>query len=171
MVSRSLVAVALLVFACPPVHADQYQDAIAKAFPGFHIMSRSEFHPEIQKKVKSNPALITGRFNNDDLDDFAAIIRNDVKKQSSSGKTLYDGKFVVCHGSRPQGYACQQTGTRVVYQDLELYLERVPPGFTCPMPNGKRIKVKTDGIGTQDYLGMGSVKMYIQGMYYDCSED
>lgn len=173
MTSRAFVATAWLVLACPLARADQYQDAVTKAFPGFQIMDRSEFHSEIQKKVKSNPALITGRFNNDDLEDFAAIIRSNVKKQFSSGKPYYDGKFVVCHGLRTQGYACQELGTRAVYQGLELYLHSVAPGFSCLQPDGKRIKAKTDGIGTTMIpSSAGSIQMYMPGgMYYDCSED
>ena len=167
---RCLVVLTWLLCACSPARADQYQDAIAKAFQGFHILSRSEFDPEIQKEVKGNPALITGRFNDDDLEDFAAIIRSDVKKLSS-GKTYYDGKFVVCHAGN-NGYKCQSLGTRAVYQGLELYLHRVGPGVSCLLPNGKRIKTRRDAIGTTMVPSLaGSVQMYMpDGTYYECAE-
>lgn len=41
----------------------EYQSAITKAFPGFQILSRSEFDPEIQETVKTNIALVSGLFN------------------------------------------------------------------------------------------------------------
>lgn len=172
MARISIATLASLLFACPFAHADQYQDAIAKAFPGFQIMSRSEFHAEVQKNVKTNPALITGQFNNDDLEDFAAIIRSGVKQQAAPGKTRYDGKSVVCHGLPLKGYDCQVLGTMDIYPDLDFYLKRVPPGFSCLLPNGKRIKAKKDGVGTTDILSFGGVKMYMpDGTYYECSED
>ena len=54
-----------------PALADEYQDAISKAFPGFRILAPSEINldkdldPKIYNKVKDRPELIVGRFNSD----------------------------------------------------------------------------------------------------------
>jgi len=111
-----------------PAHADEYQDAIAKAFPGFRIMSRTEFTKEIRKAVKGNPGLITGRFNDDELMDFAAIIRDDSKQRTHLGAEYYRGMFVVCHAMDKQRYACQMLGQRAIDLPFFLYLYRVEPG-------------------------------------------
>ncbi len=78
----------LLIFCMPslaPARADEYQEAITKVFPGFQILSRSEFTEEIQKSVKTHPALVTGRFNDDDVPDFAAIIRAKAIQRGQQG--------------------------------------------------------------------------------------
>ncbi len=136
-------------------------------------MTRSEFHPEIRKTVKSNPALIIGRFNNDEVKDFAAIIRSNAREEpSQSGKPHYRGKFVVCHGLGKSGYDCEELGTRAVYGDLELYLYRVGPGFTCVDANRKKIKARRDAIGTLTvYSNASSVDVYVDGTYSTCSSD
>src|SRR5882672_7949473 len=97
------------VMACTTgVLADEYQDQIAKAFPGFEILTRSDFTEEIQQTVKTNPALVKGRFNSDLLEDFAAIILDRSKQygQPGAGK-YYLGKHVVCHGAGKGRYQCQ----------------------------------------------------------------
>jgi hypothetical protein len=135
-------------------------------------MTRSEFHPEIREAVKDNPALITGHFNNDAVMDFAAIIRSNVKETFPSGKAYYGGKFVVCHGLGKSGYSCQELGTRAVYQDLELYLYRVGPGFTCIDASDRKIKTRRDAIGTAMVpSNVSSVDIYVDGMYSRCASD
>lgn len=111
-----------------PAQADEYQDAIAKAFPGFKIMSRTEFTREIQKAVKGNPALITGRFNDDELIDFAAIIRDGSKQRTHLGDEYYRGMYVVCHALDKTRYACQTLGTRAISPPHEWYLYLVESG-------------------------------------------
>lgn len=156
---------------CSVARADEYQDAIAKAFPGFQIMSRSEFDPQVRKEVKGNPGLITGHFNDDELEDFAAIIRSNVKQKFPSGKDHYSGKFVVCHRLPKRGYSCEVLGTRIVDQDLDLYLHRVPPGFSCPEDGGRKSRsvTKRDAIG---FAAVGSnpasVHIYTRGTYVTC---
>lgn len=160
-----------LFCACSVARADEYQDAIAKAFPGFQIMSRSEFHPQVRKEVKGNPGLITGRFNDDELEDFAAIIRSNVRQKFPSGKDYYDGKFVVCHRLPKSGYSCQELGTRAVYQDMDLYLHRVPPGFSCPEEGGRKSRrvTKRDAIGVAAVASNpASVDIYTDGYYVTC---
>ena len=156
--------------ALAPARADVYQDAITKAFPGFQILSRSEFLPEVQKEVKGNPGLVTGRFNDDDLEDFAAIIRSDVKKRFASEYDYYDGKTVVRHRLPTSGYACQTLGTRSITLPNELYLYRVEPGFECPdIGDGRSITTKRDAIGSDLMPSKGgSVRMYIDGRYFTC---
>ena len=168
----------LLIFCMPslaPARADEYQDAITKAFPGFQILSRAEFDPEIQKTVKGNPGLITGRFNDDELEDFAAIIRSDVKQKSPSGKDYYHGKFVVCHALDKQRYTCQVLGTRAISLPNELYLYRVGPGFNCHNDDGTEsdITVKRDAIGTAMVpSNAASVDIYMpDGTYFNCAGD
>jgi hypothetical protein len=166
------IGLAGLFCMCSAARADEYQNAIAKAFPGFQIMTRSEFHAEIRKTVEGNPALIIGRFNNDEVKDFAAIIRSNATEPSQSGKAHYRGKFVVCHGLGKSGYACQELGTRAVYGNLELYLYRVGPGFACVDADGKRIKTKRDAIGTVMVPSYASsVDVYADGTYSTCSSD
>ena len=87
--------------------ADQYQDQIDRFFPGFQILDRTEFWKFINdKNLKRHPGLITGKFNDDDLEDFAAIIRSKTKKQRGSYE-YYDGKIVICNGTPKGGFQCQ----------------------------------------------------------------
>lgn len=159
-----------------PADADKYQDAVAKAFPGFHILTRSEFDPEIQKMVEGNPALITGRFNDDDLEDFAALIRGDVKRKSRSGKDYYRGMEVVCHAGDEQRYACQTLGQGSFFLPLKEYLHRVGPGnIRCSKDDGTEtdVKVKRDAIGSS-MVGTngGAVQIYTtNGTYLRCTWD
>jgi hypothetical protein len=155
--------------------ADKYQDAIMKAFPGFQILSRSEFRAEIQKDVKGNPGLITGRFNNDDLEDFAAIIRDNSKQKTPFGAEYYRGMIVVCHAADTQRYTCQVLGTRAISLPNELYLYRVGPGFNCRNDDGTEsgITVKRDAIGTAMVpSNAASVDIYMpDGKYFNCAGD
>ena len=87
--------------------ADEYQEHIDKSFPGFQILDRSEFWKFIRDmNMKEHPGLITGTFNDDDLEDFAAIIRRKTKKQRGSYE-YYDGKIVICNGTPKGGFQCQ----------------------------------------------------------------
>jgi len=177
--SRSLLLVLLgMFYLCftSQVEADEYQDAIAKAFPGFHILSRSEFDREIQKTVKGNPGLITGRFNDDELEDFAALIRDDVKRKSRSGKDYYRGMEVVCQAVGKQQYACQTLGQGSFFLPLKEYLHRVGPGeIHCSKDDGTEsdIKVKRDAIGSS-MVGTngGAIEIFApDGKYVRCTWD
>jgi len=156
-----------------PAQADEYQDAIAKAFPGFRIMSRTEFTKEIQKAVKGNPALITGRFNDDELVDFAAIIREDVKRKTHLGDEYYRGMFVVCHATNEQRYACQILGQSAIELPFFLYFYRVEPGkVVCRDANNKKFEqtIKRNAIGTAE-IDRGSISVEIHqpdGSYLNC---
>lgn len=162
-----------------PAHADEYRDAITKAFPGFKIMSRAEFTKEIQKDVKSNPALITGRFNDDELVDFAAWIRSESKQKSElvGGRDYYRGMTVVCHATDKARYACQVLGTRAIFPDHEWFLYLVEPGrLRCYDNHDKKIDkvIKRNAIGTATLEeGLGQVPVVVEiyqpdGSYLRC---
>ena len=153
-----------------PALADEYQDAIAKAFPGFKILSRTEFTKEIQKAVKGNLALITGRFNDDDLMDFAAIIRDDSKQKTHLGGEYYRGMFVVCHATDKQRYACQILGQRAIFFPHHIYLVRVAPGKVGCYDHGKKIprEVKRNAIGTESNNVAGAWIHQPDGSYFNC---
>ena len=155
-----------------PAHADEYQDAIAKAFPGFRIMSRTEFTKEIQKTVKGNPALITGRFNDDELVDFAAILRDDSKQKTHLGAEYYRGMFVVCHAEHKGGYACQVLGQGgAISIPHHAYLTRAEPGTVgCYDDHDKKVPhvVKRNAIGMET-ANTASVRIHQpDGSYFNC---
>jgi len=122
--------------------ADKYQDAVAKAFPGYQILSRSEFSQKIQEAVKSNPGLITGRFNDDELEDFAALIRSEVGQKGHSGE-YYRGMIVVCHALDEERHTCQALTRMPIFLPYALHLNRVGPGLVgCIEDDDKKTKVK-----------------------------
>jgi hypothetical protein len=154
-----------------PALADEYQDAIAKAFPGFKILSRTEFKKEIQKTVKSNPGLITGRFNDDELIDFAAIIRDDSKQKTPFGAEYYRGMSVVCHAEDKGSYACQMLGQGAIFFPHHVYLARAEPGTVgCYDEYGKKVRriVKRNAIGVERD-NSASVRIHQpDGSYFNC---
>ncbi len=147
--------------------ADKYQDAVAKAFPGFQILSRSEFSQKIQEAVKGNPGLITGRFNDDELEDFAAIIRNDVKQKAPT-RDYYRGMIVVCHALDKERHTCQALTEIPIFLPYEAYLNRVGPGNVgCFEGDGKKtkVKIKRDAVGIETG-NTASVSIYQPGGSY-----
>lgn len=172
MAFRRTAFTVLLISLVVPAHADEYQDAITKAFPGFKIMSRAEFTKEIQKAVKGNPALITGRFNDDELVDFAAIIRTETKQKGHLGAEYYRGMFVVCHAEDKGGYACQILGQRAIFFPHHIYLVRAEPGTVgCYDDHGKKVPrvVKRNAIGTESSNVAGAWIHQPDGSYFDCT--
>ena len=170
---RSVVPVLLCVSwsVVAPAQADEYQDAITKAFPGLKILSRAEFTKEIQKAVKGNPALISGRFNDDELMDFASIIRDDSKQKTHLGGEYYRGMFVVCHATDKQRYACQILGQSAISFPHHIYLVRVEPGTVgCYDNHGKKIPrvVKRNAIGTESENVAGAWIHQPDGSYFNC---
>ena len=131
-----------------PANADEYQDAIAKAFPGFKIMSQTEFTKDIQKAVKGNPALITGLFNDDELVDFAAMIREESRRKGDLGGEYYRGMTVVCHASDKGRYACQMLSTRGIFSAHRWFLRLVGPGKLDCYNEKIEKPVKRNAIGT-----------------------
>jgi len=104
-------------------------------------LSRSEFSQEIQEAVKGNPDLITGRYNEDELEDFAAIIRNDVKKKARTAE-YYRGMVAVCHALDKERHTCQALTEIPIFLPYKLYVNRVGPAsprfkyfWKCIMPS------------------------------------
>jgi len=140
-VSRFGIAT-LLVGLVFPALADEYQDAVGKAFPDFQILKPSEIrldsdmNREIYNQVKDHPGLVTGRLNSDDLTDFAALIRGSVRKQyvlNDRAKTVmhyYDGYLVVCFGLGASQYKCEKlnAGPMKIGIPHSEYLLKLPPG-------------------------------------------
>jgi hypothetical protein len=129
---------------CPAL-ADEYQDAVGKAFPGFQILGRSEIKldksriedPKIYDQVKDHPGLVVGRFNSDKLTDFAALIRGsrlihipENRADMVWSEDYYEGYLVVCLGRAPGGYECTKLKTdpmRIRKPHLG-FLTRISPG-------------------------------------------
>lgn len=124
--------------------ADEYQDAVSKAFPGFHILGpaeigldKDEMDRDVYAQVKDRPGLIVGRFNSDALADFAALIRGsklmhipEDKANRVTALDYYQGYLVVCLGRAQGGYGCTKMKTdpmRILKPHHE-YLMKIPPG-------------------------------------------
>jgi hypothetical protein len=153
--------------------ADKYQDAVAKEFPGYQILSRSEFDQEIQEAVKGNPGLITGRFNDDELEDFAAIIRNDVKEKARTGE-YYRGMVVVCHALDKERHTCETLTVIPIFLPYGLYLNRVGPRKVrgCLEGRGKEtdVTIKRDAVGFRTLHTTAGAYIYQpSGSYVHCT--
>jgi hypothetical protein len=112
----------LLAMATGHALADQYQDAIEKAFPGFRILGpsdialdRSNTRADILAQVKDRPGLVVGKFNADDFSDFAALIRGAARKtlpadalSKRPARDYFDGYLVVCYGAASRRYDCHK---------------------------------------------------------------
>ena len=101
----------------------EYQAAISKAFPGFQILSPSEISldkdemgAELYNTVKDSPGLIVGKFNDDNIQDFVALIRSSTTKTSSwtpTGKVIekydvYAVNLAVCYGLGDAKFDCKK---------------------------------------------------------------
>ena len=126
-----------------PALADEYQDAISKAFPRFQILGRAEIKldkdldPKIYNKVKDRPELIVGRFNSDQVMDFAALIRisrlshvPEDKANRVRADDYYEGYVVVCLGRAQGGYDCTklETDPLRIHLPYDGFLEKFSPG-------------------------------------------
>ena len=180
MKQHIVVAVTLsLLVSVSAVHADVYQDQITKSFPGFVIMGYTEFDPDIRKNLDSNPAFVTGSFNQDEFDDFAALLRDTVKKHYIAGERsydYYDTRLVVCHGSSKKKYSCTILFNGVTVPPEYHYLIKHPPGRTkCRSSRGDPVETKTEFIGWFSAkawaTGTGETQYVYQpeGSYLKCS--
>jgi hypothetical protein len=101
----------------------EYQIAISKAFPGYRILlpseiilDKEEMGDELYNKVKDSPSLIVGKFNDDNIEDFAALIRNSISHTNigtMEGKVIskydfYGGHLVVCYGLDVGQFDCKK---------------------------------------------------------------
>lgn len=161
--------------------ADIFQDQIARFFPGFVIMSPYEFKPDIQKNLHANPAFIIGKFNDDDIEDFAALIRGQTRRRYVTAKGSYDYfdlKLVVCHGSDGRRYTCKELlATVTVLPEFHYLMKHVPGQIDCNSKESKESHINTDSIDWKSSLGWVSGTRYVRyfykrdGSYSHCSID
>ena len=136
-------------FKLPTNLPSEYQSAISKAFPGYQILSPSEIFldkeeigDELYNKVKGSPGLIVGNFNGDNIQDFAALIRNLVKQTNigtMGGKIIsryhfYGGHLVVCYGLGGGKFDCKILPGIVdeVHLPFNFALNKTGPGkYSC----------------------------------------
>lgn len=132
----------------------EYQSAISKAFPGYQILSPSEISldkdamgPVLYNKVKDSPGLIVGKFNDDNIEDFAALIKSSTIRRSTkvSNIATYEDKvfaqhdihgahLVVCYGLGDRKFDCEIiTGVfEGVHPPSEYALNNTGPGkYLC----------------------------------------
>lgn len=180
MTPRVLALVAWLLPV--PALADRYDDAVSAAFPGFHILERSEIAlredqtaRELYARVKDRPGLTVGDFNADGRLDFAALIRGETKKRDQF--EYYDGYLIACYGLAGGKFDCvaMTPRPRQIHLPFEFFVATVAPGeYTCfgsrthdtqdPRPRDEKdeetLTIKQDAIGYFRTMGNGDV-MYV----------
>lgn len=134
----------LLAVLLSPALADEYQDAVSKAFPGFQILgpseiklNKAEMNPKTYEQVKDHPGLVMGKINSDDITDFAALIRADKRKtyiHKDRDKIVakfdyYDGYLVVCYGLGSGKYKCEKLNASPMYirEPHSDFVGKIPP--------------------------------------------
>ena len=128
-----------------------FEENIHRKFPDHQILAKSEFKKTPALVVQ--PGLVTGQFNEDRFEDFAAMIRSPNMKIYGEGRSSYkyfDGKVVVCHVMREKSFQCRILSEVSVLRHQESYLVLVKPQKTlCLGDNGKKemVIVKADAIG------------------------
>lgn len=144
LVTLAPAAILLIGFLTPAL-ADEYQDAISKAFPGFQILGRSEIKldkdriedPKIYDQVKDHPGLVVGRINSDNVMDFAALIRGSIRKTRPADRSskrpamdYYDGYLVVCYGLGAGQYKCEKLDANPLRMGIptDYFLTKISPG-------------------------------------------
>ncbi|MEW6331714.1 MAG: hypothetical protein AB1560_09665 [Pseudomonadota bacterium] len=144
-----------------PAPADLFQDQIGKSFPGFVIMHPAEFDSDVRDNLESNPAFLVGYFNQDDFEDFAALIRTTTARRYVTQRLLsdyYEIRLVVCHGMGGKKYRCKELLADVTIPPEYRYLTKHPPGKTeCRSGDGGYIQAKTD------FIGWASTKSWATG--------
>ena len=171
----------LLLMMAYPACADSFQDQVTRHFPGFVIMGYTDFDPDIRKNLDSNPGFITGYFDPDKFEDFAALLRGTVKKNSIVSERVYDyydTRLVVCHGSGKKKYVCTILFSSVMVPPEYHYLVKYPPGSTlCWSSRGDPVEAKTEFIGWRSTkawaTGSGETQYVHQpdGSYLKCGAD
>jgi hypothetical protein len=158
------------------VLTEPYEAHIAKAYPGARLLARSDFQSWILRDFKQgHPGLRTGRFNDDELEDFAAMIRPD-----STGGIRYEA--VVCHALPQGGYdGCQQLGKggNARAGTVRFYLTAYGPRkVVCLEPVvgrygadlvEKPIELKTYAIGYETDVAAGLYMYQPDGSYAECT--
>jgi hypothetical protein len=152
---------------------EPYAAHIAKAYPGFQLVEQNQFQSWVTRHYVSrrNPGLITGRFNDDDLEDFAAIIHSHDMVRETQGDIEYEFylmRTVVCHGRPQGGYdECQQLSgdSRVGKGKSRFFLIPYARGSVECLDSvagrygdhlePKTIEIETDGIGEETDVAAG----------------
>jgi hypothetical protein len=138
------------------IAADAYQRVVDEVAPGYRILGSKdmlqdeaalrEFLPadEIAKRKKRrSPGLVVGRFNDDGLLDFAALVVNrSIKGEGPDRKGHFAARLVICLGTNAsQQYRCEVLPTlygnyiRLPYwADLELL--KIKGEIQCGAPGG-----------------------------------
>lgn len=175
----TLFLLPVLMMACP-VHADFFQDQIAKSFPGFVIMKHAEFNSDVHDNLESSPAFLTGHFNHDDFEDFAALIRATATKRYVTRQLMsnyHETRLVACHRSARKKYSCTLLLTGVTMAPEYRYLVKRSPGRTnCRSEDGEYIQAEADFIGwasTKSWAtGTGETQFIYQpdGSYRRCGD-
>lgn len=150
----------VLLTGCPAC-ADVFQDQISKSFPGYMIMDYTEFDTDILKNLDSNPAFVTGNFNYDGYEDFAALIRGKTSQRYIAGERSYDyyeTRLVACHGLGHGRYYCAALSSGVTIIPEYHYLVKHPPGkLNCRSPAGDPVEAETE------FIGWASAKSWATG--------
>lgn len=158
---------------------EPYAAHIAKAYPGARVLERGDFQSWIQGAFKKAgpPALATGRFNDDELEDFAVMFRpdpaNDIEYQT-----------VVCHALPQGGYdGCEQlSGGLAAKGTVRFYLIAHSGKAVCLASVGgldgaggdllaeRTIVLQTDGIGLEtDVAASLFIYQPDDGSYWRCT--
>lgn len=91
--------------------SDDVTNTLNDYYPDYQLVEPALFFSEIIKDHKGeNPALVIGRFNDDDVDDFVALLRSrelKIGQIKQPSREYFDGKLVVCHGGIDARYNCQ----------------------------------------------------------------
>ncbi len=184
---RLLVVLAWLWVLTGSAAADQYDDAISEAFPGHRIVQPSErwlpkeeMDPEDYEKARNAPAVIVGRFNHDQYEDFAAYTLDPASKRRPHGLSesfgAYSGGLAVCFGREGGRYRCQRIQPEGVLIPHPWYLERIPPREQrCPAEPSDRstIRLTSDALGVWPMLGTAGRVLIFQpdDSILECSFD
>jgi len=192
---KNYFIICILFLSAPLANANEYQNAVSENFPGYIILkvynidfSNADMNREEIDKVKNTANLIIGDFNNDGIPDFAAKVRNNIKKHYPGtdeypGYDYYAGGSVACFAKGNGRYKCSfLSKTETFILPHNNYLELIPKGskIGCLYDNinpytGKKtendFRLKTDAIGDFRILGLGdSVFVPLSDeTFYECT--
>jgi len=191
---KNYFIICLFFLSASLANANEYQNAVSENFPGYIILkaydidfSNADMNKDAIDKVKDTANLIIGNFNNDNIPDFSAKVRNNIKKHYPGtdeypGYDYYAGGTVACLAKGNGRYKCSflwKTETFTLPE--ENYLDLIPKGskISCyeninPYTGKKsenRFRLKTDAIGDFRVLGSGdSVFVPLSNeTFYECT--
>lgn len=173
----------------------QYQEIIEKHFPGFIILSPSDIdytyvdmsNAEVEA-IKADAHFLLANFNNDEIPDFVAKVRDDIKRdypksKDHPGYEYYAGGTVACISKGLEEYQCEFLWKTATYTlPVRNYLIKIPKGteMGCPYEGNKNpytgetgvfsFEIKTDAVGDFRLMGAGD-SFYIpdpKGGFFEC---